>query len=110
VEDAIVAYNQEQARRISLERAVEANRRAVSLAQQLNSAGVVDFLNVLTSEQSLYTSEDQLAQSEQTVARNLVALYKALGGGWELTDPAAAENSQTHIEAAMRETGTKVGG
>jgi NodT family efflux transporter outer membrane factor (OMF) lipoprotein len=89
VEDALVAYNKEQVRLQSLQRSVEANRRAVSLARQLNTAGVVDFLNVLTSEQSLYLAEDQLAQSQQTVSTDLVALYKALGGGWELTDQVA---------------------
>ena len=89
VEDALVAYDQEQARRRSLRQAVESNRRAVTLAQQLNTAGVVDFLNVLTAEQSLYLSEDQLAQSDQTVSTNLVALYKALGGGWEVPEETA---------------------
>jgi len=86
VEDSLVAYNQEQARQKSLQRAVDANRRAFELAKQLNTAGVVDFLNVLTAQQSLFQSEDQLAQSDQTVSTNLIALYKALGGGWELTD------------------------
>jgi NodT family efflux transporter outer membrane factor (OMF) lipoprotein len=94
VEDALVAYNQEQARRQSLQRAVESNRRATDLARQLNQAGVVDFLNVLQAELSLYLSEDQLAQSEQTVATNLIALYKALGGGWEVTDPLVSERGQ----------------
>jgi NodT family efflux transporter outer membrane factor (OMF) lipoprotein len=96
VEDALVAYNKEQTRLQSLQRSVAANRRAVSLARQLNTAGVVDFLNVLTSEQSLYTAEDQLAISELTVSTDLIALYKALGGGWELTDQiaeASPENS-----------------
>ena len=53
VEDALVAYDKEQTRLPALRRSVAANRRAVSLARQLNTAGVVDFLNVLTSEQSL---------------------------------------------------------
>jgi outer membrane protein TolC len=44
----------------------------------------VDFLNVLESQRQLYTSEDQLVQSERGIVVNLVALYKALGGGWEL--------------------------
>jgi len=94
VEDALVAYNQEQARREALKRAVESNRRATDLAKQLNQAGVVDFLNVLTAQQSLYLSEDQLAQSEQTVSTNLIALYKALGGGWEVTDPIVADEGE----------------
>ncbi|MCE9590257.1 MAG: efflux transporter outer membrane subunit [Planctomycetes bacterium] len=88
VEDALVAHDREQVRWRSLEQAVDANRRAVELATDLHKAGVVDFLNVLTAQQSLYLSEDLLAQSTRIVATNLIALYKALGGGWENT-PAA---------------------
>lgn len=87
VEDALVAYRQEQEHREVLRRSVEANLRSVALAKQLNQAGVVDFLNVLTAEQNLFISQDQLSQSNQAVSTNLVALYKALGGGWETIDP-----------------------
>ena len=87
VEDALVAYQQEQQRREALRRSVEGNERSVTLAKQLNQAGVVDFLNVLTAEQNLFISQDQLSQSNQAVSTDLVALYKALGGGWEIFDP-----------------------
>ncbi|HEX4792605.1 MAG TPA: TolC family protein, partial [Humisphaera sp.] len=86
VETALVAYDREQARQTLLRSAVEANRHAVDLAKQLNAAGLVDFLNVLASQLALYQSEDQLAQSDQAVATNLIALYKALGGGWEIAE------------------------
>ncbi|HEX8325807.1 MAG TPA: TolC family protein, partial [Tepidisphaeraceae bacterium] len=89
VEDALVAYNHEQARTKALQQSVDSNRRAVDLARQLNDAGVVDFLNVLTAQQQLFQAEDQLAQSQQTVSTNLVAVYKALGGGWETTEAVA---------------------
>jgi outer membrane protein TolC len=46
--------------------------------------GLVDFLSVLDSQRSLFLSEDALAQSEQLVLTDLIALYKALGGGWEI--------------------------
>lgn len=87
VEDALVGYQQEQEHREVLRRAVEANERSVTLAKQLNQAGIVDFLNVLTAEQNLFISQDQLSQSNQAVSTDLVALYKALGGGWETFDP-----------------------
>ena len=83
VENALVAYAKEQDRRRSLAEGVEASRRAVELANQLYIQGLTDFLKVLTAEQALYATQDQLVQSEQTVSQNLVALYKALGGGWE---------------------------
>ncbi|MCX5660551.1 MAG: efflux transporter outer membrane subunit [Planctomycetota bacterium] len=89
VEDALVAYDREQARQTILRASVASNRRSVDLATKLNGAGVVDFLNVLATQQALLAAEDQLARSDQAVSTNLVALYKALGGGWETTEPVA---------------------
>lgn len=83
VENALVGYSQEQARRQALSNAVEANRRAVTQATELYSKGLADFLTVLDAQRALLTAESQLAQSEATVATQLVALYKALGGGWD---------------------------
>ena len=83
VENAIAAYNMEYVRHQNLSEAVNANRRAVDLASELFTGGLVNFLNVLDAERSLYRSEDELVQSERTVSLNLVILYKALGGGWE---------------------------
>jgi NodT family efflux transporter outer membrane factor (OMF) lipoprotein len=87
VENALVAYASEQRHREALSAAVAANRRAVDLATQLYTRGQTDFLNVLTAQRSLFSSEEALAQSDVSMATNLIALYKALGGGWEL--PAA---------------------
>jgi NodT family efflux transporter outer membrane factor (OMF) lipoprotein len=86
VENALVAYEKEQARRQSLSAAVEANRRAVDLASQLYSRGLADFLNVLEAQRSMFISQDALARSDALVSANLVQLYKALGGGWELDE------------------------
>jgi outer membrane protein TolC len=83
VENALVNYDREQTRRVALASAVDSNRRAVDLANQLYSRGLVDFLNVQEAQRSLLAAEDQLAQSDTAVSSNLVALYKALGGGWE---------------------------
>ena len=84
VEDALVSYSREQMRRQALNDAVAANRQSVDLAQQQYQQGVVDFLTVLEAQRSLYTAQDALAQSDAQIASNLVALYKAMGGGWEV--------------------------
>jgi NodT family efflux transporter outer membrane factor (OMF) lipoprotein len=84
VETSLVNYSREQARYRSLIEAVAANRRAVEMSNELYVKGLVDFLNVLENQRSLYASENDLAQSQATMASNLVALYKALGGGWEM--------------------------
>lgn len=83
VENALTAYTREQSRMTSLAEAVASNRRAFELANQLYANGLSDFLRVLDSQRALFASEDALIDSERAVTSNLVALYKALGGGWE---------------------------
>jgi NodT family efflux transporter outer membrane factor (OMF) lipoprotein len=86
VENALIASAKEQEHRKALIDAVAANRRAVRLSTELYTQGQTDFLNVLDAQRSLYASEDALAQSTRTVSTNLVALYKALGGGWQVEE------------------------
>ena len=83
VESALVAYNKEQQHRSALQAAVRSSQQAVDLSMQLYTAGQGDFLNVLTAQRDLYASEDALVQSNRNVDANLIALYKALGGGWQ---------------------------
>lgn len=82
VENALIAYDREVERRHTLADAATANRRAVDAATQLYAAGETDFINVLTAQRSLFSSEDALAQSDAALTNDLIALYKALGGGW----------------------------
>jgi multidrug efflux system outer membrane protein len=85
VENALTAYAQEQLRYRSLNASATAQRAALTLSQDLYRNGLVDFLRVLDSERSLYVAEDELVQSHKTVSEDLIALYKALGGGWDST-------------------------
>lgn len=87
VENGLVAFAKEQVRRQALEATVMANERAVRLANERYIQGLETFLNVLQAQQELYNSEDLLVQSQSFVLTDLVALYKALGGGWEALDP-----------------------
>ena len=82
-ENAVVAYAQEQNRRQALADEVAENQRSLGLASDLYTEGRVNFIDVLDARRSVYESEDQLAVSDQSVALDLIALYKALGGGWE---------------------------
>jgi len=82
-ENALVAYAQEQNRRGALAEQLAEDRRSLAMARDLQAEGRVNFLDVLDAERSLYQSEDQLAASDETVSLELIALYKALGGGWE---------------------------
>ena len=88
VENALIASTKETQRHAALMQAVSANRQAVRYATQLYTQGQVDFLNVLDAQRSLYVSEEALAQSTHDISTDLVALYKALGGGWDEELPA----------------------
>lgn len=82
VEDALAAYTREKERQPSLVQALQANSKALELANIRYEKGLTSFLDVLDAQRSLYSSEDTLTQSRAAVNTNLVALYKALGGGW----------------------------
>ena len=84
VEVSLVAYAKEQQRSRSLVTAVAANQRALAMANELYIRGLSDFLNVLETQRALSLTENDLAQSQATMASNLVSLYKALGGGWQV--------------------------
>jgi NodT family efflux transporter outer membrane factor (OMF) lipoprotein len=86
-ETALVGYAQERNRRQALAVAADADRRSLQMAQSLYAAGQVNYLDVLDAQRSVYLSADQLAASDQAVCLDLVALYKALGGGWDAPPP-----------------------
>ncbi|MGZ8201411.1 MAG: TolC family protein, partial [Methylosarcina sp.] len=83
VEDALAAYSNELERRQTLAQAAAANRLAVDLASERYLKGLTAFLDVLTAEKALYQSQSDLLESDAESSLQLVALYKALGGGWQ---------------------------
>ncbi|HWX22441.1 MAG TPA: efflux transporter outer membrane subunit [Candidatus Binatia bacterium] len=83
-ENALVDFGREQARRDYLKESVRSATEAMSLARQRYDSGISDFLPVLDAERTQLDVEAQLAQSETRTATGLVAVYKALGGGWEI--------------------------
>lgn len=81
-EDAIVAFLREQQRVKSLQRATDETLRALEIGLRLYEQGIIDYQRVLDSQRAAVLQQDALAQSRGQVATNLVAVYKALGGGW----------------------------
>lgn len=82
VENALIAYADEQLRQRSLVQAAQAAQRAVNLAEEQYRSGLTDFQNVLNGQRALLSLQNQLALSKGGVTSNLIGLYKALGGGW----------------------------
>jgi len=83
-ENAVVTYAREQIRHAALAVEVAENRRSLAMADALYTKGRVNYLDVLDARRSLYQSDDDLAVSDQAISVDLVTLYKALGGGWEI--------------------------
>ena len=89
-ENALAQFAAERSRRNDLEDSVAASKKAYELAELQYSSGAVDLLTVLNVETTLLIQQSALAQSEANLASSLVAIYKALGGGWEdnvVTEP-----------------------
>ena len=87
VENALVAYAEEQNRRSRLQDAVQSAQNAEGLARNQYAAGLIDFVTVLDAQRSLLSLQQQLIVSEAAVTSNLARLYKALGGGWNHNSP-----------------------
>jgi NodT family efflux transporter outer membrane factor (OMF) lipoprotein len=93
VENALVAYAEEQDRLRSLQAAAAAAERASTLARQQYTAGLIDFQSVLDSQRSVLSLQDQVASSRAEATSDLIRLYKALGGGWTPETPATARST-----------------
>jgi NodT family efflux transporter outer membrane factor (OMF) lipoprotein len=93
VDDALTAYREAQHRRADVARSVTENQAALQAARQRYSEGAIDFLNVITTQAQLLQSENDLADSDTRIATDLVNLYRALGGGWEVADVAYRTDS-----------------
>lgn len=91
-EDALSAYANELTRLGALREAVAAATRSVALVDTLYRNGLTDFQNVLDTQRALFQQQDALASAQGGAAQELIAIYKAFGGGWE---PPAAEKPGT---------------
>src|SRR5262249_6272650 len=82
-ETALSAYSRAAETVAALERARDSARLAYSQADRLFSFGRTDFLSLLTTEAAFASSETALAQAQAAFVDDQVALFLALGGGWE---------------------------
>lgn len=90
-ENSLVAYTQSLDRLNALLRQTAASRRAAELARIRYREGASDFLRLLDAERTVLEAEDAVAVAQTDVNTAVVAIYKALGGGWEAA-PSVARN------------------
>jgi NodT family efflux transporter outer membrane factor (OMF) lipoprotein len=84
VEDGLANFLNSQQRHRLLDEGVKANKEAVSIAVSRYKAGTIDFNTYATIEQTLVTQQDTDAQARGDIVQGLIAVYRALGGGWEI--------------------------
>lgn len=82
-ENALVTHARARDRLVQLTAAARESDTAAQIARARYEGGLVGFLDVLDAERAQLTAQDQLAQSRTDAATSLIAVYKALGGGWE---------------------------
>jgi NodT family efflux transporter outer membrane factor (OMF) lipoprotein len=98
VDDAAVAFAKSREQITLLEQAVQAARRSLDIATIQYREGLVDFQRVLDSQRTLFSQQERLVTNRGNVSLSLVALYKAMGGGWE------AGRSRPVVDDQTRET------
>jgi NodT family efflux transporter outer membrane factor (OMF) lipoprotein len=86
VEDAMIGFLRAQETEVLLSDSVDAAARSVELALLQYRDGVTDYQRVIDTQTSLVNQQDIWTQSRGDIATNLIAMYKALGGGWQIRE------------------------
>ncbi len=86
VEDNLVAFLRSQERAQLLGESTAAAQRSLDLATLQYRQGITDFTTVLTAQQALLSEQDNLASTLGDISNNLVGVYRALGGGWQIRE------------------------
>jgi NodT family efflux transporter outer membrane factor (OMF) lipoprotein len=84
VEDALSGFLNGQDALAFAQRSVTASERSVELALSQYTEGAADYQRVLDAQRSLLQQQNNVAQTDSSVATSVIALYKALGGGWDV--------------------------
>jgi NodT family efflux transporter outer membrane factor (OMF) lipoprotein len=84
VEDALVAHQQERQRAVALAQAIKAQQLVFSLANERYRTGLSTYLEVLDAQRAIYSAQRELLDGQAKQSLQLVALCKALGGGWQV--------------------------
>jgi multidrug efflux system outer membrane protein len=103
ISTALSNYANELQRRETLRTTSEASAEAAKFAKQRFNAGLDSFIDFLSADNALLRSENLLAGSEISSATSLIAIYKALGGGWEII----SENELNNKFEQMKDAGER---
>jgi outer membrane protein, multidrug efflux system len=83
IDDAAILFAKNRAQIEVLREAVRAAKRSLDIATIQYREGLVDFERVLDSQRTLFSQQDRYIAAQGDTVQSLVALYKAMGGGWQ---------------------------
>ncbi len=98
VENNLVNYNEELKRFRHLNKSAEFARKTVQTAKMQYKSGLTAFQTVLDAERVLFSEEDRLASSHGAFVRYLINIYRAMGGGWEISQSQLGKINQIQGE------------
>lgn len=87
MENALTVYKNEVVRNGILQKSVEQNRKSADFAQQQFQSGFTALLDVLVAQGNVLAAESALAASDMALRKNLINIYTASGGGWQVDEP-----------------------
>ena len=102
VEDGLAAFANEQRVVSLLKRAATSARRSAALALVQYKGGQTDYTTVVSAEQNQLAVEDSLASNQGNVALGIIAVYRALGGGWQIREGRDVISDEVKAEMARR--------
>jgi NodT family efflux transporter outer membrane factor (OMF) lipoprotein len=99
-EDALTGFLKAQEALVFMQGSVNSAQRSVEIALIQYREGAVDYQRVLDAQRSLLQEQNNLVQTRSSIVTSLIALYKALGGGWEVRQgqPVVPESMQTEMK------------
>jgi multidrug efflux system outer membrane protein len=87
VDDAAIAYVKSLEQVDLLERGQVAAQRSLDIANIQYREGMADFERVLDAQRSLFSQQERVVSNRGNVVSSLIAVYKAMGGAWEISRP-----------------------
>jgi outer membrane protein TolC len=103
MDDAAVAFANSRIQIPLLEQATQAAKRSLDIATIQYREGLVDFQRVLDSQRTLFSQQERLVNAQGAVTQSLIAVYKAVGGGWQAmrNQPVVSDETRAAMEARV---------
>jgi NodT family efflux transporter outer membrane factor (OMF) lipoprotein len=96
VERSYTAYTEQEKYFQAQDKAVTADQHVYAIADERYQQGLTSYLDVLDAERTYNASRNQLMVAKAQTALNLIAVYKSLGGSWQLPTVAAGDGGRLH--------------